>query len=330
MNNYWAFAQMTASNDLVGDAEALQRRMDADGYLYFERLIDPDRLAVLRREMLMVLADNGWISGGDELDCARCLRAHVREGDDEFFAVYDEIQKLKAFHTLAHDRDLLEVMGEIVGETAFPHPLKVARLSFPTSPYVSTPPHQDYLNNQGTQSLTAAWIPVGDCPMSQGTLAVLRGSHRRGVLPLKFHVGAGNRQAMLPPEMIDDLTWVTADMSAGDVLLFGALTVHAALHNATRSMRLSVDFRFQPEKEVLTDLVLEPHFQRLSWEQVYAGWQSDEFKYYWRDLDYQVAEYDRSVFGAEITKDDYAEVTRYEQARRKEEADFAARSRPTS
>ena len=34
MNNYWAFAQMTDSSDLLGDADALHARMDDEGYLF--------------------------------------------------------------------------------------------------------------------------------------------------------------------------------------------------------------------------------------------------------------------------------------------------------
>ena len=82
------------------------------------------------------------------------------------------------------------------------------------------------------------------------------------------------------------------------MLLFGALTVHASLHNATGRMRLSVDFRYQCEGEPASDLVLKPHFERLSWEEIYAGWKSDELKYYWRDLDFPVVPYDRTPFEA--------------------------------
>ena len=45
---------------------------------------------------------------------------------------------------------------------------------------------------------------------------------------------------------------------------------------AARGMRLSADFRYQAEGEALSDMGLEPHFGRLTWEQVYEGWQSDE------------------------------------------------------
>jgi hypothetical protein len=56
-------------------------------------------------------------------------------------------------------------------------------------------------------------------------------------------------------------------------------------HNL-ENMRLSVDFRYQLEGEALTKGCLEPHFERISWEEIYRDWKSDKFQYYWRDKDY--------------------------------------------
>ncbi|HZO58131.1 MAG TPA: phytanoyl-CoA dioxygenase family protein [Solirubrobacterales bacterium] len=330
MNNYWAFAEMTASNDLLGDREALRARLDDEGYLYFRGLIPRERVLALRGEILEVLGDHGWIAGGDKLDNAEVVGMPVREGDEEYFSAYDDVQRLESFHSLAHDDGLVGAVRGALGETAFPHPLKVARLVFPSEPEVSTPPHQDFLNNQGSPDLTAAWIPLGDCPMKQGTLAILRGSQRYGVLPLEFSLGPGNRQAVVPNEMRDRLTWVTNDFSAGDVLLFPAMTVHASLHNATGRMRVSVDFRYQREGEPATDLVLNPHFGRLSWEEIYAGWKSDELKYYWRDLDFPVVPYDRTPFqSSEPDVDKIQEVIIYEHWRKlRHEGKAPGRGRP--
>jgi len=330
VNNYWAFAEMTASNDLLGDREALRARLDDEGYLYFRGLIPRERVLALRGEILEVLGDHGWIAGGDKLDNAEVVGMPVREGDEEYFSAYDDVQRLESFHSLAHDDGLVGAVRGALGETAFPHPLKVARLVFPSEPEVSTPPHQDFLNNQGSPDLTAAWIPLGDCPMKQGTLAILRGSQRYGVLPLEFSLGPGNRQAVVPNEMRDRLTWVTNDFSAGDVLLFPAMTVHASLHNATGRMRVSVDFRYQREGEPATDLVLNPHFGRLSWEEIYAGWKSDELKYYWRDLDFPVVPYDRTPFqSSEPDVDKIQEVIIYEHWRKlRHEGKAPGRGRP--
>lgn len=300
MNNPWAFLPMRSSNDLIGDAGALRERMDEDSYLYFERLIDPAKVMALRLRILEALAEKGWVEGGPFTMQGITKIRPLHEDQEEFFEGYHAVQRIEELHALAHDDDLMSVMQQVVGETAFPHPLKIARLGFPAHYEVSTPPHQDYPNNQGTPSLTASWIPVGDCPRDLGALAVLRGSHRYGVLPLAPHPAAGNRQAVVPDEMLRELRWVTTDFAAGDVLLFGSHTVHAALHNASEfNLRVSVDFRYQREGEALTELVLHPHFGRLTWDEIYAGWKSDRYQYYWRDLDYEIVPFEEFPLAGE-------------------------------
>ena len=293
MNHEWLFLKMRSSNELLGDPGALRARLDEDSYLYFEQVLDPDKVMRLRRAILDVLADSGWIRGGLSLHEAQAVCRPLHEGMEGHAPVYDKIQCLEEFHTLAHDDDLRGVMTQVVGETAFAHPLKICRVAFPDQYEASTPPHQDFPNNQGTPNLTASWIPVGDVPMDLGSLAVLRGSHRYGLLPLTVHMGPGRRQAKLPEKMLEDLRWVTADFRTGDVVLFPSLTVHAALHNITEfDLRLSVDYRWQQAGEALTDVCLHPHFQRVTWEQVYEHWKSDRYQYYWKDLDYQVVPFE--------------------------------------
>jgi ectoine hydroxylase-related dioxygenase (phytanoyl-CoA dioxygenase family) len=318
MNNYWAFLPMRPSNELLGDRDALRRRLDEDSYLYFRGVLDREKITTLRQRMLSVLARNGWVRAKPYLMRGVATAPAVREGDEDFFNVYDQVQQLEEFHTLAHDEQLLGVMGQVVGDTAFPHPLKIARLGFPAHYEVSTPPHQDFPNNQGTPNLTAAWVPVGDCPTELGGLAVLRGSHRYGVLPLDPHLGAGNRAALLPEKMLEELRWVTTDYAAGDVLVFGSMTVHASLHNASEFfMRLSVDFRYQQEGEPLTELCLQPHFERQTWDEIYKGWKSDRYQYYWKNLDYRVVPFEEFPLagGGETEMDDVRTFLDFERKR---------------
>jgi ectoine hydroxylase-related dioxygenase (phytanoyl-CoA dioxygenase family) len=293
MNHEWLFLPMRESNDLLGDPSALRARMDEDSYLYFPQALDPEQVLDLRRAMLAVLERHGWIRGGLSLLEAKATVRPLHEGMSEFAPVYDDLQRLQQFHELAHAPELVAIMAQVLGETAFPHPLKICRIGFPEHYEATTPPHQDYPNNQGTAALTASWIPVGDIDRDLGGLAILRGSHRYGVLPLMGHMGPGRRQAKVPTKMLEELRWVTTDYRAGDVLLFNSMTVHAALHNITEfDLRLSVDFRYQVEGEALTDVCLHPHFQRVTWEDVYADWESDVHQYYWKDLDYEVVPFE--------------------------------------
>ncbi|MGC1413480.1 MAG: methyltransferase domain-containing protein [Acetobacteraceae bacterium] len=54
-------------------------------------------------------------------------------------------------------------------------------------------------------------------------------------------------------------TWVTGDFEAGDVLIFQDVTVHKALPNRTRSIRMSFDARYQKLSEPMADMNLMPY-----------------------------------------------------------------------
>jgi len=287
VNNTWAFLPMRSSSTLLDDPEALRARFDEDGYLYLDGVLDRDRVAAVHDAVVNELIEAGWVErrGNGE---PWCLVEPVQEGEDAYFDAYDRVQRLEQFHLLAHDPALHAAVETALGERAFAHPLKIARLVFPGNFEHSTPPHQDDPNNQGDPRLTATWIPLHDQPTEMGGLAVLAGS-----LPLQAHWGPGNRAAVLPVEMLEECRWVTTSFRAGDVLLFGSRTVHAALHNASElHMRLSVDFRFQPEGASLTPVTLEPHFQRVSWEEIYEDWTDTEHRYYWHDHTYDVVPFE--------------------------------------
>lgn len=91
-------------------------------------------------------------------------------------------------------------------------------------------------------------------------------------------------------------TWVTGDFEAGDVLIFQDVTVHKALPNRTRSIRMSFDARYQKLSEPIADVNLVPYAGCGSWEEVYAGWSSQAGQYYWKDLPITTVPLDRSHY----------------------------------
>lgn len=279
---------------LLGDQQALRQRLDDDGYVFLRGIIPGDVLLSLRREITDICARHGWLRAGtDPMDAISDHRPVV-EGDEAYYPVYNEIQRLESFHALAHEPSLLQTMKKLVGESTFPHPLSICRLVFPNNDVWATPPHQDYPNNQGTPDLYASWIPLGSCSTNMGSLSVLRGSNKLGLLPLKYALGAGHRQAALD-DMPEDLGWVGSDFELGDILVFHSLTVHQSLGNDTQKMRLSVDFRYQREGEPMTSECLQSHFRKQTWDEIYAGWENSELKYYWRDKNLPLVPWDSSL-----------------------------------
>lgn len=306
------FEPLVSSNHLLDSTAALREQLDEDGYLYLQDIVDRSHLDSLRNDILDIFQAHRWLDNNHPAHEARCAAVPTIEGEDAYFEVYDEVQRLESFHSLAHEAEVLAVMRQAVGETAFPHPLGVARLSFPNNTECTTPAHQDYPNNQGTVDLYACWIPLHDCPVSLGGIAVLKGSHKLGLMPLDYSLGAGGRQARLS-EQARNLSWQAGDFKSGDVLIFGSMTVHRALPNLSGDrFRLSVDFRYQQEGQALTPRVLEPHFGRLSWREIYAGWSSTDLQYYWKDKEFSLVEWDEKLH--ELPEDHIQEALRLSRA----------------
>ena len=291
------YQELRISNDIMEDAEALRERIDGEGYLFFQRLQRPEKLLELRQQMLTVMQEGGWlIAGTDPLDGIADVSQQCTEGDVEYSDVYHQVYRLEAFHRSAHWPEVMEIMAKVVGKPVLPHPHKVARLWFPQYTAHTTPIHQDFVHFQGNFETYTCWAPIGDCPIELGGLAVLPGSHKIDkVMDHHFSLGAGSL-CINTDELADN--WHTTDYEIGDTLIFPALTVHKALPNLTEDrLRVSLDNRYTATDNIVADHMLEPHlnvFNQLKWEDVYRDWESDEFKYYWKNLGLRVVPRDFS------------------------------------
>ena len=285
------FQELRESNDILGDPVALQQGLAEDGYLFFRRLQDPEMLRELRRQMLTTMQHGGWIKQGtDPMDGIAEPGVQCTEGDLAYTDVYHEVYRNQLFHESAHRPEMIDTVSAITGCPMMPQPQKVARLWFPRYTAHTPPIHQDFVHFQGCHDNLTCWSPVGDCPRELGGLAVLRGSHKvERVLEHHFSLGAGSLH--VDPAMHTELNdnWLTTDYQAGDALIFPFLTIHKALPNLTKDrLRVSLDNRYQRVGDPIAEHMLMPHLSSMSavsWETVYADWDSDEFQYYWQPFD---------------------------------------------
>ena len=112
--------ELLESNDISHDAEALCERLEVEGYLFFRGLLNADRLWELRREMLTVMQQGGWIRAGtDPMDGIAVIDARTTEGDADYTDVYHEVYKLRSFHEVAHSRELLDLLEMKTSDAAF-------------------------------------------------------------------------------------------------------------------------------------------------------------------------------------------------------------------
>ena len=289
--------ELRVSNDAMNDPEELRHRISEEGYVFFKKLQDPDKLWALRREMLTTMQEGGWfVAGTDPMDGIADISTQCTEGDPEYTSVYHEVYKLEAFHRSGHWSEVVDMVGKIVGREVLPHPQKIARLWFPKYTAHTTPIHQDFVHFQGNFQTYTCWAPVGNCPIELGGLAVLPGSHKvNKVMDHHFSLGAGSL-CVNEDELSGE--WHSTNYEIGDTLIFPALTIHKALPNLTEDrLRVSLDNRYQAVDDPIAEHMLEPHlnvFNSLQWEHVYRNWESDALKYYWKDRDLTVLSKDLS------------------------------------
>jgi len=278
---------MKDASALLDNPGALREQGRRDGYLFFRGLLDPKPIRAVRQQILEICARHGFLEPGVPSE-----KSQARDGffiaesssDPVYRAYYKDIQKLRDFHALAHHPDLLRIRSVIFGEEAMTHPLVILRTIFPNAVQHTTPPHQEYYFIHGSKQTWTAWIPLGDCSKSLGSLTVWPGSHKKGFLPVvPAEGGAGLIQVVFPEEP----TWAEADYECGDFVTFHNLTVHKALPNLSENeLRISLDCRAQPRSDPLIAPVSVdlPHLHPTDWDGVYEDWESDDpLRYYWRD-----------------------------------------------
>lgn len=274
------------ATDLLDRPDALRARARRDGYLFFRGLLDPEPVLELRGALLGVLARHGLLAVGTDsgkLDLDRLAQLpadDLREDIGVTQQIYLELQQLPQLHRLPHHPSLGHLYRTLFDADVFVHPRHILRAMTPHPAMSPTPPHQDFPLVQGSGDTWTCWAPVGCCRVEQGPLAVLRGSHRTGYLPISRERGAGGIAAQLC-EREDD--WVGGDFGLGDVLTFSAFTVHRSLPPTVRDeVRLSMDVRYQRATDEIDERSLGNHAHR-PWPEIYAGWSEEDrdIMYYW-------------------------------------------------
>lgn len=296
--------KVTDANGIALDSAHLRAEMDAHGYLMIRGLLSLKDLNPLLGDITDVLHHAGWLRS--ESDRIANTGAACFEDDSAFKAVYDQIFSLPSFHALPHHPVLQQVMKMLVGPYLLIHPKSTGRLIFPNFERAITPAHQDHTAVAGDERTITAWLPLHDCPLEQGPLRVLDGSHKFGLQPTVGQTGC------ISPGTERGGDWVGGEIYAGDLLLFDSLTVHEAAPNISNRMRISLDCRFQSYQRAINPAALVfAGSGRRSWESTYANWPSEELKYYWARLPLQLKPSKFELGELARTSDSPAQRVRY-------------------
>lgn len=279
------------SSEVQEDGNELRERMERDGYLFVRELLPAKILENLRLQMLDIGREAGWVKAGAPLgEAAADLSGFCVEPQPQYMQVYHRMYKLQAFHAVQHHPNLISLFERMLGEAVLPHPRIIGRIIFPQREAYTTPPHQDFIPIQGSVETYTAWFPLSAAPPELGGLQIASGSHRSGVYDFRPALGAGGLEVI---DLLED-TWVNSPLEQGDVLIFHSMAVHKGLPNVSEWLRMSIDARYQKVSDPIVSGSLEPHSLPGSWKEIYAEWPPTELKYYWRQWDLEIVEYDNS------------------------------------
>jgi hypothetical protein len=264
-------------------SRSLRTPIRSRGYILIRGLLPQKDVRQVLIGITRIISAAGWLlADHDPIERAANLRAACGDPEPEFKRTYQDVFSLAEFHALPHHPELQRVMKMIVGDRLLIHPKPIGRLIFPNCKRLTVHAHQDYRFMGGDPECFTVWIPLHDCPIDVGPLQIMEGSHRSGFIA---HADENLHVPEIPQSATAEGEWAGGPIYAGDVLIFHSLTVHAALPNLSKQMRISLDCRFQDYARALNPANLAFAGESgKSWEKTYSGWPSDELKYYWKAL----------------------------------------------
>jgi ectoine hydroxylase-related dioxygenase (phytanoyl-CoA dioxygenase family) len=240
---------------------ALRDAMNETGYLFFRGLLPAEDVLAVRHEVLQLCSEAGWLDPSRAIDegIAAPGQEPLKEGMPEYMEVYRKVLKLPSFHDFPTHPLLMNIARQLIDGEVLVHPRRIGRITFPHFESAATPPHQDHFYIRGAVETYSCWIPLGDCPMELGGLAVEPGSHQQGFL--EHSVASSGVGGKGVPVDENETQWHSSDFAAGDALFFHAYTIHKALPNKTNDrLRISTDNRYQHEGDAIDPGALKPHF----------------------------------------------------------------------
>jgi ectoine hydroxylase-related dioxygenase (phytanoyl-CoA dioxygenase family) len=224
------------------------------GYLFFEGFVPQQLLGPVRAFVRTFAVKAGWAleeegENGSLLAKPGAILSGRGWDDPQWIELQRSVNMLPAFHELANHPALMDVLAVLYGEPAAPAETHIVWLKLPGSPEHTTRPHRDSFYLPTCPRMWTVWVPLTVTPMEVGPLAVVPGSHRASTLP--------QNDAAAGIEVPHDTCWVTQAVRPGDVVFFGAATIHCAWSNvSSTAVRLSLDVRYEPRST--RDSILRP------------------------------------------------------------------------
>ena len=230
--------------------------LDALGWVHYRQVLPCDLINSIRGQISDRLGLN---NSRNRLlyksDLSRASVHFYRNNPDQLSLLQNTLPNLPAVYELAIHPLIGTLLEKSIGwPESVLSPIHNLRAKLPwnlsKSPFTTVPWHQDYGASDptvGRVRLVTVWIPLGPASTYHGGLEVIPRSNHLGWLPhTRTERGPEvNKQAMYDALNVNrNLSPVSVQASAGDVIVFDQLTLHKSARNKSRICRWSLDFRY--------------------------------------------------------------------------------------
>ncbi len=252
------------------NAPLLRERMQAEGYLFFGQLVDPQRALEVKQDIMAILRAHYIIEDDGAPD--PMWSGGPQPTEAEYMAVYDKIVRLESFQRLAESPETVAVLEAVCEGPVQVWEQQLVRLVYPNPETASAQgigAHQDGDPKLGYKAgrFYTCWISLMHIDSTIGGLAVAPRSHTLGLLKSAGSVSSSAKDVESDDYGLDasELEWAAADYSPGSAVIFANRTAHRGLSNHSDRIRLSCDFRYQPASDTASWLAhtLGPDVRRV-------------------------------------------------------------------
>ena len=251
------------------EPEELRHIFADQGYVLLRGVLPRDEVLAARREVFGRLAGVGEIKHPVEAGLPTGS-SRRREQAPDLGEFWKSVSEGPALRRLTHGHRLSDLVGQLFDAAARAHDYLFLR---PAPVGNATNLHYDYpFFAGGASQIVTCWLPLGEIPVVEGPLVVVKDSHRFDdlITPIRSAALSSDPQAFgaaqdaaYQASANKTLEFIrsrktrllTTHFMLGDVVLFSGFTMHGSLdnHSPLERVRLSVDVRYQPAAEPAHD-----------------------------------------------------------------------------
>jgi len=271
------------SNDYLEDKRQLKERFDEDGYLVLRNVIDKEKVANVRSDIISILRDGGVVPRSEKE-----VPKWSGKAVPDFLDIQTKIHALKSFDEMRLHRSLEDVMEKLCGGQVYVW----MNVDVRTQTRKMAPPtiiHQDYQVFYRGGRFSIAWIPLMEIDEAVGGVDIAPGSHKsvteRDYVYTNDKYYTGSAGALLPLTIEEKCVgFAHTSYNPGDLLLIHDKVAHRSRSNSSDKLRLSMDVRFQPRDSFvpwyakITASDLERYNRKLNETFILAGATQDQMQ----------------------------------------------------